>query len=816
MGTLFKDLQYGLRVLRKSPGFTAVAVLTMALGIGANTTVFSWVNAVLLRPFQGAGDPDRLVSLEMVAPSGEHLTVSYPDYRDLRDRSKLLDGIMVTQPRPLNLGDGVHAARIWAELVSGDFFDVMRVQPALGRFFMGTERDDIPGGHLVAVISYTLWKNRFHADPAAVGTTIRVNRYPLTIIGVAPEKFGGSMSSMTFDLWTPAMAFGELTAAGDFYLRDRRTRMFLSLARLKPGVTIEQGRAELQSLAQGLAESYADTNRGVGATIVPVWQAAFGAQKTLLAPLSILMGVCGVVLLIACANVTNLLLARATSRARELSVRSALGAPRARLVRQLLVETLLLALAGSLLGLAVADQMRASLKWLMPAVSTPAILNPPLDGRVLLFAEGLALVVTLTAGLVPAFSATRGSMRDALKEGGRGGSGGARSHRLRAALVVAEVALAVVALAGAGLFLKSFQLAKGVHPGFDARNVAIAELDLSSAGYSAAQAAVFCRRLRQDLESKPGVRAVAYADSVPLGFVGSAWEDLRIEGYTPGPSENMKIYRNLVSPGYFGLLRIPLLEGRDFTAHDDNTALPVMIVNQQFVRRFLPHQSVLGRKVNGWGQWFTIVGVVKDGKYLSYTESPQPYFYIPIRQIYRPEMGVKFYVRAAGAPETVVGMVRQAVAAVDPNVAMLSGEALTEYIGAALFGQKVAASLLSGLGAIALLLAGVGLYSVMAYAMIQRTHEIGIRIALGARPGDVILMALGRGMALAAGGLAIGLAAAVTLARVASAALVNVSPTDPAVYGGVAVFLCAIAALACWIPARRAARVDPMVCLRAD
>ncbi len=814
MATLLKDLQYGFRTLRKSKGFTAVAVLTTAVGIAANTTVFSWINGVLLRPFPGAGDPGRLVALETVAPSGEHITTSYPDFRDLRDRAQLLDGVLATTPRAFNVGDGLHASRVWGEMVSGDFFDVLRVKPVLGRFFVGQERDDTPGGHLVAVISYSLWKNRFHSSPKALGSVMRVNRYPLTIIGVTPAGFGGSMSSLAYDIWTPAMAFGELSGQGNAPLENRKNRMFLSLARLKPGATIAQAQAEIQSLAQRLAVTYADANRGISAAVVPVWRAAYGAQKIMLGPLSILMGICAVVLLIACANVTNLLLARATARTREFSVRLALGAPRGRIVRQLLVETLLLALGGSLLGLALADQMRASLTWMVPATSSPNIQDVPLDWRVLVFAEMLAVTVTLLAGLIPALHATHLTLNDTLKESGRGGSGSARSHRLRGALVVAEVALAVVALAGAGLFLKSFAMAKTISPGFDPRHVAIAEVDLSSSGYTSSQAAVFCRRLRQDLESKPGVQAVSFADTVPLGFAGMSWEDLQIEGYVPGPSENMKIYRSLVAPGYFDLMRIPLAEGRDFTEHDDDKALPVMIVNHEFVRRFLPRQNPIGHKVKGFGRWFTIVGVVGTGKYITFTESPQPYFYIPIRQYYMPE--IKFYVRTAGDPERAIGIVRQAVAAIDPSVAMFGGEALTEHIGAALFGQKVAASLMSGMGVIALSLAAIGLYSVMAYSVIQRTHEIGIRIALGARPLDMTWLALRRGMLLTLAGLAIGSAGAVAMARMASSVLVHVSPADPAVYGAVAAFLGVIAALANWIPARRAAKVDPMECLRVE
>lgn len=477
----------------------------------------------------------------------------------------------------------------------------------------------------------------------------------------------------------------------------------------------------------------------------------------------------------------------------------------------------MLALAGSVLGLALADQMRASLVWLLPATSVPTIrLDAGLDWRVLLFTEVLALAVTLVAGLVPALQAARMNVGEALKEGGRSGAGGARSHRLRSTLVVAEVALAAVVLVGAGLFLKSFALAKTINPGFDPRNVAIAELQLSTAGYNATQSDAFCRRLRQQLEANPGVQAVSYADAVPLSFVVGSWEDLRIQGYVPAPSENMKIYRNMVAPGYFALMRIPLLEGRDFTGHDHDKSLPVMIVNQEFVRRFLANRNPIGGKVNGWGKWFTVVGVAKDITYHTLTESPQPYFYIPIRQIYRPEMGVTFYVRTTGAPETTIAAMRQAARDTDPDVAMFAGMPLTESIGAALFGQKVAASLLSVLGGIALLLAAIGLYSVMAYSIAQRTNEIGIRIALGAPSSDVIWLALSRGMLFALGGLAIGLLGASALARLASPALIQVSPADPAIYAGVAVFLAAIAGLASWLPAWRAAKVDPMVCLRVQ
>ncbi len=816
MGTLMRDIRYGLRTMLGSPGFTLVAVLTMAIGIAATSTVFSWMDGLLFRPLPGAGDPDRVVALETVTASGDHLLTSYPDYRDLRDRATLLDGLATVQPRPVNIGEGTHAERVWVEMVSGNYFDVLRVKPLLGRFFVGAERDDAPGGKPVAVLSYALWKSRYEGDPAILGKTLRINRLPYTIIGVAPEDFKGAETGLAFELWAPAMMYGQLSAAGDFYLRDRGTRMFFGLARLKPGVTVEQARDEIASIARRMAELEANTNTGIGATLLPLWKSTFSAQHMLLAPLAILMGVCTLVLLIACANVANLLLARATSRDREFSIRLALGAPRGRLIRQLLTESLLLAGAGSLLGLILTAWLRGSLRWLMPTSATPTLVDPTLNLGVFAFTEALAVVVAALSGLAPALHAARTNVDEALKEGGRSGAAGASSQRLRAALVVAEVALAVVALVGAGLFVKSFETAKSINPGFDAHNVVIGAFHLSTAGYNQEQSESFCRRLRERLEATPGVQAVSYADTVPLGFIGGAWEDLEITGYVPSPSENMKIDRNLVAPGYFNLMRIPLLDGRDFTDHDDDKSLPVMIVNQEFVRRFMPNQTVVGRKVRGWGKWFTVVGVAKDSKYHNISEGQRPYFYIPIRQIFRPEFPLTFHVRTAAAPEQAVSMLRREAQAIDPAVALFDAVPLSEYISQSLFGQKVAASLLSVLGAVALLLASIGLYSVMAYSIGRRTHEIGIRMAIGAEPRHVLRLAIRQGMTYALAGLLIGVALAAALAHLASAALIGVSPNDPLIFGAVAAFLAGLSLLASWIPAWRASRIDPMLALRCQ
>jgi predicted permease len=567
----------------------------------------------------------------------------------------------------------------------------------------------------------------------------------------------------------------------------------------------------------------ADTNQGVGADVLPMWKGHFTPQAVILAPISILMGAGGLVLLIVCANVANLLLARATGRQREFGIRLALGAGPVRLAKQLLIEALLLALAGSAAGLVIASWLGGSLRWLLPGAALPALLQPQLDGGVLLFTTALAFAVAILAGVGPALNAARVNMNDILKEAGRSAAAGLHSHRFRGLLVVSEVALAVVALVGAGVFLKSFQEARAVHPGFDPDGVALARFDFSSAGYNAVETDAFCRRLRQSLERMPGVTAVSYDDSPPLGFAGSNWEPLEIEGYIPRRGDNMNIDRDLVAPGYFGLMKIPLVAGRDFdlrdgraTSHNGPTPPKVMIVNQEFVRRFFAGRNPIGRKVRGWGEWFTVVGVAGNIKYHRLTESPQPFFYIPIGQIFRPEYGLMFHVRTSAPVADAIAAIRRGTAAIDPALTIFDSAPLTEYISASLFGQKVGAVLLSVLGALGLLMAALGLYSVMAYSVAQRTGEIGIRMTLGAEPRDVMRLVLRQGLGLALAGLAVGLVAAAALARLAAALLGSVSSADPAVYAGAAVFTLTIALLSAAIPARRALRVDPMVAMRCE
>jgi predicted permease len=485
-------------------------------------------------------------------------------------------------------------------------------------------------------------------------------------------------------------------------------------------------------------------------------------------------------------------------------------------VRQLLTESLLLALMGVLASAPLTMWTVQALGFLVPATGLPVALDVEMNWDIFAFTMLLCVVVCVASGMVPAFHTARAGLTDALNEGGRGGSAGRGSQRLRGLLVVSEVALALVAIIGAGLFARSFQLARQIHPGFDPSHVLVSNLALSPAGYSIPDLKQFCFRLRQSLESQPDIVGVTFADHVPLGFDTGPWEELDIEGYEKGRGENMQIYRNVVAPGYFKVLGIPLLVGRDFTEQDDlsKPVKRVMIVNETFARRYFGGGYPIGRKVHGWGEWFTVVGVVKDSKYHTPNEAPRPYFYVAFRQVYRADQGIAVYVRAGGDPNQAVGTLRRAVRAMDPNVSVYDAMPLTEYISASLFVQKIAAWLLGVLGMVALVLAAVGLYSVMAYSIGQRTHEIGIRVALGAKSRDVLGLLVRQGMGLTLAGLVVGVLSAAAVMRLAAGLLVNVSATDPLIFGGAALFLAMVALAASYVPARRATRIDPNRALR--
>ncbi len=817
MCVLRQDLRFGFRVLVGNPGFTAVAVLTLALGIAVCSTVFSWIDAVLLHPYPGVGQLRDLALIECVTPGGEYLVnTSYLDYRDYRDNLKLVSGVAIGRFTPLSVGPEGKTERAWAELVSANYFDVLQVKPVLGRTFLPEEAADREGGFPVAVISYAMWQNRFHGDPKVLGKTIRLNRRELTIVGVAPKEFRGSLVGVMFDVWAPAtMATAMGTGDGTLHYRGTRDQTS-TIIRLKPGVTVEQASAEVGALARRLAAMYPNSNRGVDAVAVPIWAGHLGAQNILRNPLRILMAVSGLLLLIVCANIANLLLARAVSRQKEFGIRLALGARRGRLARQLLTETLLLAAAGAAVGVLLVMWMGQSLVSLLPSMDIPLNLGGNLSWPTLGFTLLVAVLATVISGTVPALLSARLDLNETLKEGGRSGSTGSQSHRLRGLLVAAEVALAMVALIGAGLFYRSFHNALGIEPGFKTANISVSQFYLSYAGYSAQEQHLFCRQLRERMEAHPAIVGMSYSDVVPLGGVAgmSPWHQMEIEGYVPAPNEQMMIHRATVPPGYFKLLGIPMLEGRDFTELDEGRP-SVIIVNETFARRFFGAGNPIGRHARMEGAAVTVVGLVKDSKYHVATEAPMPFFYVPFRQKFEPGLNFSVFLKTRGDPMRLTGLLRKEALALNPD-AVFQTRRFDEMTTSSLYPQKVAATLLSVVGLVCLVLAAVGLYSVMSYTVSQRTQEMGIRMALGARPNDVRTLVVREGLRMTLPGLAVGIAVALGAARVVGGMLVKVSAADPLTFAGSAVFLAVVAALAAYLPAVRATRVDPMAALRCQ
>jgi len=809
---------FALRVLQKSPGVTAVAVLTLALGIAANTTVFSWIDEILLRPFPGSSHGEQLAVLEMVtagAPNGANQT-SYLDYLDYGDHLKSISGVALHREDVFTLGESDHAQAVWGELVSGNYFAVLGVKPVVGRMFTPEENGNKRGAYPVAVISYRLWRNTFHQDRGIIGKTIRVNRRELTVVGVAPKEFRGTMPGLVYEIWVPFTMGPDLGMLDVGTFRDRGSRRAYGIVRLKPGVTMEQARAEAAAFSHHLEAMSPDTNRGVTATILPAWEFHSAAPDLFLQPLRILMAISVLVMLIVCANVANLLLARSIGRRKEISIRMALGAGWWQLLRQLLTETLLLAGAGAVLGLGLAQWMGDMLPAMIPKVGVTVAAGGEFNGRVLAFTILICVGATLMSGAAPALLWLRTDVNETLREGGRTGSPSAQMHRMRDLLVVVEVALATVALVGSGLFLRSFRNARAIYPGFNRNNVMLAQFYLGNAGYTTRDLQDFCWRLAARLRTLPGVVEASYADHAPLGTSSGPYDEVQPEGYVPAQGRREEVNRLLVAPHYFELLKIPLVEGRDFRDSDDRPAPPVMVVNQTFVRRYFDGGNALGRRVRFHDKWFTVVGVARDSKYFNVAEEPRPYFFAPFRQVAGSDTRVHFFVRVAGDANAFMATFRREVAAVDPNAGAFFAMPLVEWEEVTMLPQKVAASLLGAMGMISLALAAVGLYSVMAYSVTQRTQEFGVRMALGAGRSQVLRDVLRRGMKLTIAGVVIGIAGAFAAARLVSSMLVNVDAADPVTFVAVAVFLMLVALAASYVPARRATQVDPMVALRCE
>jgi len=792
-------------------------MFTFALGIAVNATVFSWIDSVLLHPYPGVPDTRGLALIETVTLSGEHLVAtSYLDYRDYRENLKLVSDIAIGRFTPLTLGLEGNADRAWAELVSANYFEVLRVRPILGRAFLPEEGVERPGAFPVAVISYRMWQNRFRGDHNVLGKEIRLNRHQLTIIGVAPPDFRGSTVGLVYDVWMP-ISMADDMGTGGATLNYRGCRDLTStIVRLNPGVTLEQAKGEVSALAKRLAAGYPDTNRGVDAVVVPVWAGHLGAQGILLKPLQILMTVCALLLIIVCANVANLLLSRAVTRQKEFGLRLAFGAGRGRIIRQLMTETFLLVTGGAALSVLLVLWMERSLNRLLPRVDFPFDLHGGLSLSTLGFTLLVVLLVTVAAGLIPALLSIRGNLSQTLNEGGRGGIGGTRTHRLKGLLVGVEVALAMMALISAGLFLRSFGNASRIEPGFNTRNVSVSQFYLSNAGYTAEEQRSFCRRLRERMEVVPGVAGVTYSDFVPLTSPGTSPEDqLVVDGYVPAPNEQMLIHRATVPPGYFDFMGIRMTEGRDFSERDEAGAGAVMIVNETFAHHFFGDATPIGRTIHISGANVTVIGEVKDSKYDTPMQEPIPYFYVPFQQVFAPGLNFSMLIRASSDPMAVISDLRREALALNQD-AFFHSVRLEDAVGYSLYPQKVAATLLTATATLCLLLAAVGLYSVMSYAISQRTQEIGVRMALGASHFKVLQMVTRESVLLTIPGLVLGIGAALVALRFFHSMLVGVSPTDPLTFVGAAVFLIAVALLASYLPARRALKIDPMIALRCQ
>lgn len=808
------DVRYALRQLRRAPALSAIIVLTLAVGIGATATVFSWTRGVLLDPLPGVASPARVMALETTTASGTWTPTSWLDYVDFRKYLTSFTGLAAALPTWVAVGETQHAERRPAELVSSNFFEVLGVHPSVGRFFP-TSTNDAPGTMPDVVISYDYWQSRWRGASSALGSVVQINGYPFSVVGVAPREFHGSMPAERVDVWVPAAMLGQIVPTGGWWLRDRGTRTFRVLARLRDGVGVAAARNEVETFTSRMAAINGGSSKGMRGLLLPLWQSHWGAQDGLRAPLLVLLAACALVLLTVCVNTANLLLSRAIGRRRELGLRLALGAQRRRLLRQLLTEASVLAGVGAALGLVCTMWLARSLHTLVPRFAMPALLDPHVDGNVIWFTVLLAVAVTLIAGIAPAIHGARDDYRDSL-EGGRGGVGGVRASRLRGALVIAEMALAIVSLATAGMFYASVRHTRALSPGFNADRVAMATVSLTLAGYDSSRAETFLRDVADNLRHEPGTSAVSYTDYVPLSLASGSWEDLRVEGYAAQPNENMKLPRAVVGPGYFATLGIPLVAGRDFTLGDDSAHTRVMIVNQEFVRHFLGGRTALGVRVHGWGSWFTIVGVVADSKTYRLTEPRSAYFYVPVRQVYRPEYGYTFLVRSAMPVSRTVRAIGDAVRAADPQVPVFNAMPLADYISVPLESQTTSARLLALLAAVASLLAAIGLYGVVSYTMGQRTREIGMRMALGARTADVLRMVGSQVGVLLGAGLLIGLAGAFAIGRVVSAMLYLVAADDARVFMGAAAGMVLVAIAATSLPARRATKVDPVIALRMD
>ncbi len=810
--SVFQDLRVGLRMLRRSPGFSILAVLCLTLGIGANAAVFSWIEGILFRPYPLVTHQEQLLALTGTARGESDPTgVSWPDLLDLQKNSTLIDSFIVSKIMGTTLSIGDRAEVTTGSIVSANYFDAIGVHPILGRAFEPGE-DTGRNAHPVTVISYQLWQRRFKGDPQIIGKTQRLNGVLHTIVGVAPEGFYGTFVGWAMQFWVP-VSMEETFEADGYKLEDRDARWIESFVRLKPGVTLDQAQQEMAAVAQRLENDFPATDRGRGIKLWPLWQTPFNNARTLLPTLEIMLVVVVFVLLIACANVGNLLLVRSFARRHEMTVRLAIGAGRSRLLQQLLTEGLILAAVGAVGGLLVAHWCRHALVLLFPARGGVTMHLPgEIDWRVLALSAAVCLLSTLLLGLVPAMQSGKLDVAGALKAESAGVVGGRGTAWFRSGLVVMQVSLSFVLLVGAGLLLQSLQRIRTTSPGFSTRGVLRTSVNLVSAGYDAPRAQTFQDAMLERVQALPGVESAAFAQMTPLSYGSFSSSPIAVDGYQPPPEEQPTVQYNEVGPNYFATMGIPLVSGREFTRADDEKAALVAIVNETMASQYWRGRNPIGQRVQVKGRWMQVIGVAKDSKYQSVRETPKPFFYVPLRQNF--SRSPVLFIRTPLSPETMASALSREVHTLDANLALYEVISLQEQLDRSTSPQLVAVTLVGVLGSLALLLCAIGLYGVMSYAVSQSSRELGLRMALGASASDLLRQVMSRGLTLTGGGVLLGVAVALGLTRLLGHLLYKVSPRDPLVFGSAFVVMSIAAVAACFLPAWRATRTDPARILR--
>ena len=831
---LWQDLRYGTRALMKKPGFTLIAVLTLALGVGANTAILSVINGLILRPLP-VEKPGELVAPFWGAKKEAEVWggLSYANYVDLRERNQTLSGLLVWSLISAGVssdagGDNARAEVIWGELVSANYFDTLGVNLELGRGFL-PEEERAQGTHPVVVISHSLWRQRFDADAAIVGKKVYLNGTPFTVVGVAPDTFKGLKFAFRQAFWTPLMMSAALGAGKDWET-TRGWAKFNALGRLKPGVTMAQAEADLNRIAEELGRQYPKPNAEKKVRLLADLDGRFyEGTKGLRLRALVSLCVAGLVLLLACANVANLLLARGSERAREIGVRLALGAGRSRILRHLLTESLLLALAGGAVGWLFACCGTSLIQASLPPVPYPIDLNFSPDLYVLKWMIAITLATSVIFGLIPALHSTGADLVGLMKGAVVGGvvAGQARGDQfwrrgnLRSALVVAQVAISIVVLICAGLFVRRLHSALNLDPGFSAKNLVTMKLDPGLLAYKEDEGKRFYAETLRRVSSLPGVRVASLAAYLPLGADNDEVGPVMKEGEpAPLPNQGVNVSSNRVGPGYFATVKTPLVMGREFTERDSKEAPLVAIVNQEFARKFYgSDENAIGQRFRFWSDSAPlreIVGIVKTGVYLNLDEEPRPYIYLPEYQLYQSSMMLLVSANSESDMQIIAENARHEIAQIDPRLPV-SGVTLSEAnMSYAYWSPRMVAGLASSLGLLALLLATMGMYSVMSYTVSQRTRELGIRMALGANIREVLRMVMWQGMRLVVVGITLGLVSALTLARYLSSLSLSFGVADPVVYAGAAILLVAVALFACFLPARRATKLDPLIALRSE